>query len=538
MTKRSYLLLFVLGLLVGLAGGYTQSNPGYMDAYYYFYSGKQLADGNGFNEMILWNYLDEPAGLPHPSHSYWMPATSILAAGGIELFSKVLLEFRAAQLLFVLIVALIPPISAGLAYSISGCKQDGWLVGVLAAFPGSFLPYWTTTDSFGLVMLLGGLFFLVYIRMQSTIWLKSLLLGIFAGLMHFTRVDGLLWLGLAGLGILFDLHKANDDRSFQQKITRIFSKDFLTFGLIVMAGYSLILTPWFLRNLNAFGSILAPNGSRTLWVLEYNELYAYPTSMLTPQHLLDSGWREILEVRFMALWENFKKTFVSVGMVVPGMIALLGYWAWRKKRFMRLGLIGLLILYLTLSLLFPFSGMHGSYFHAAAAFVPLSLAVLPAGLDIVVKGILRQFKSWEEKRIRPFLVGLLIVFVIGFSGLAMASLVIGFNSSSVLVWDETQEIYQNVNEFIDDQGADPDDLVVSINPPAFTVISGKPSLAMPNGGLEALLAVVQDYGARWVLIEQTHPEGLIEFYKSPRSFGGLKYLATYQETVILEWVGD
>ena len=171
MTKRSYLLLFVLGLLVSLAGAYTQSNPGYMDAYYYFYSGQQLADGNGFNEMILWNYLDEPAGLPHPSHSYWMPATSILAAGGIELFSKVLLEFRAAQLLFVLIVALIPPISAGLAYSISGCKQDGWLVGVLAAFPGSFLPYWTTTDSFGLVMLLGGLFFLVYIRMQSTIWL-------------------------------------------------------------------------------------------------------------------------------------------------------------------------------------------------------------------------------------------------------------------------------------------------------------------------------------------------------------------------------
>ena len=538
MTKRNYLLLFVLGLLVGLAGAYKQSNPGYMDAYYYYYSGQQLADGTGFNEMILWNYLDEPAGLPHPSHSYWMPATSILAAGGIELFSGVLPEFKAAQILFVLIVALIPPASAGLAYSISGRKKDGWLVGILAAFTGAYQPYWTSTDSIGLVMLLGALFFLVFIRMQGSMWFKGLLLGILAGLMHLTRVDGLLWLGLAGLGMLLDLHTINGDRTFQQKIARIFSKEFLILGVIVLAGYSIILVPWFLRNLNAFGTVLAPNGSRTLWVVEYNELYSYPTSILTPQHLLDSGWKAIIEARGMALWENFKKTFISIGMVLPGMISLIGFWRWRKEHFVHLGIVGMLILYLTLSLLFPFSGIHGSYFHAAAAFVPLGLAVLPAGIDVIVKGMLKRFKSWEEKRIRPFLVGLLVFYVIGFSGLAMASLVIGMDSSPTKAWDETEEIYQEVNEYLDDQGAEPDDLVVSLNPPAFTVISGKPSLAMPNGGLDELLAVVQEYGVRWVLIEETHPKGLTEFYKSPSSFGNLKYLATFQDIVILEWVSD
>jgi len=275
-----------------------------------------------------------------------------------------------------------------------------------------------------------------------------------------------------------------------------------------------------------------------MWVVEYNELFAYPTSTLTPQHLLNSGWKAIIEARGMALWENLKKTFISIGMVLPGMISLLGFWAWRKKSFAQLGIVGILILYLSLSLIFPFSGIHGSYFHAAAAFVPLGLAVLPAGIDILVKAILRRFKSWEEKRIRPFLVGLLVVYVVGFSGIAMGSLVFGMDSSPTKAWDETQIIYQHVNEFLDDQGANPDDLVVSLNPPAFTLISGKPSLAMPNGGLDELLAVVQSYGARWVLIEETHPKGLTEFYQSPNDFGYLKYLATFQDIVILEWVGD
>ena len=128
MPKKSYVILFVLGLLMATGGAFLQTNPGYMDAAYYFYGGEQIAAGNGWSEMFLWNYLDDPAGLPHPGFTYWMPLTSLVAAGGIKLFSGAQSAFEAAQVLFILVSALVAPVTAGLAYQLSGprarrCRQ-------------------------------------------------------------------------------------------------------------------------------------------------------------------------------------------------------------------------------------------------------------------------------------------------------------------------------------------------------------------------------------------------------------------------------
>ena len=83
MNWRHYLILFIVGLLVPFGISRFQSRPGYMDADYYFVGGMQLAEGKGFTEPYLWNYLDDPSGLPHPSHTYWMPLASIVSAAGM-----------------------------------------------------------------------------------------------------------------------------------------------------------------------------------------------------------------------------------------------------------------------------------------------------------------------------------------------------------------------------------------------------------------------------------------------------------------------
>ena len=85
MNRKSYLFLFVVGLLVAVAISGLQSSPGYMDADYYYAGGTQLASGKGFNEPYIWNYLDNPASLPHPSNTYWMPLSSLIAAAGMIL---------------------------------------------------------------------------------------------------------------------------------------------------------------------------------------------------------------------------------------------------------------------------------------------------------------------------------------------------------------------------------------------------------------------------------------------------------------------
>ena len=79
------LMLFIIGFIVTAAVGLFQTVPGYMDADYYFMGGLRLAQGHGFNEQILWNYLDAPRGLPHPAFAYWMPLASILAAVALAL---------------------------------------------------------------------------------------------------------------------------------------------------------------------------------------------------------------------------------------------------------------------------------------------------------------------------------------------------------------------------------------------------------------------------------------------------------------------
>ncbi|HRN50538.1 MAG TPA: hypothetical protein PK551_04390 [Anaerolineales bacterium] len=86
MTRKDYLSLFLAGLVVLLLVASLQHSPGYMDAEYYLLTGQQLAAGRGFSEPVVWNYLDTPAGLPHPSHTYWMPLPSLVIAASTTVF--------------------------------------------------------------------------------------------------------------------------------------------------------------------------------------------------------------------------------------------------------------------------------------------------------------------------------------------------------------------------------------------------------------------------------------------------------------------
>ena len=73
MRFRDYLLLALLQALALGAVAAFQHGPGYMDAEYYAVLGRRLATGQGPTEPFLWNYLDDPQGIPHPAFGYWAP---------------------------------------------------------------------------------------------------------------------------------------------------------------------------------------------------------------------------------------------------------------------------------------------------------------------------------------------------------------------------------------------------------------------------------------------------------------------------------
>ena len=213
MTRRDLLLLFLLGLAVPLAIAQFQSLPGYMDADYYFGGGIQLARGNGFTEPYLWNYLAGPQGLPTPSHAYWMPLASIISAIGMWLTRQA--NFASARLGFILLAALVPPLTALLAFRLTSSRALSLLSGLLACFPIYYAPFLPVTDNYAIYMVLGISFFLLLSSLIESTTADQLpftnyrslitffLLGIISALMTLARSDGLLWLGLSLLVALW-----------------------------------------------------------------------------------------------------------------------------------------------------------------------------------------------------------------------------------------------------------------------------------------------------------------------------------------------
>ena len=509
MTRRNYLFLFLLALVVQIAVAQLEKVPGYLDADYYFAGGMQLAQGKGFTEPYIWTYLDDPQGLPHPSHGYWMPLASIVAALGMIVTGQQ--TYAAGRLAFILIAALVPPLTAALAYTFSQRRDLALTSGLLAVFSVFHLPFMPVTDNYGIFMILGGLYFLLESRPRAWFWL-----GLFAGLMTLARSDGLLWLALTFLLILWRVR--DEKRSFV---------DLIRFGAFALIGFLIIMGPWYIRNLNVYGTLMSPGGSRALWLTTYDETFIYPASKLTMQSWLASGWMEILKVRLWALWNNFQTMFAAQGHLILFPFILAGMWHHRNERRVQLGFIAWITLFVVLSLAFPFAGVRGSFFHAGAALQPLFWSLAPIGLESVV--------AWARSRGR-FTKQAFVVFRV-----AMVQIVILLSIYLVWVrvfqkgWDEGELSYPGVEKFLVTQGIEPGQPVMVLNSPGYYLMTLRPAIVQPYGGVQTLLEVAERYDVKYLAFEPAGRLPLIrDLYDHPQSYDQFDYLGEVNDVRIFK----
>lgn len=514
--------LFTLGLGAFTLAALPQTTPGYMDAEYYLAGGMRLAQGYGFSEPFLWNYLDDPAGLPHPSHAYWMPLASLLAALGMWLSGEV--TFTAGRLGFVLLAAAVPPLTALLASRLSARRGAALLAGSLALLPAFYLPYLPTSDTFGIYMLLGALWLLAAGRPSFA--LQPVLLGLLAGLMHLARADGLLWLALLPLaGWLLEGERRSGGPACGTAAA------VLRFSALGLAGYLLVMGPWMLRNLAAFGVPLAPGGGRTLWLTAYDQLYAYPAGSLNLQTWLAAGPAAVLQPRLEAAGLNLQTALSVQGEIFLAPLVLAGLWRLRRQRPVILGAAAWLLTFAAMTLAFPFAGGRGGFFHSGAALQPLFWAVVPAGLDAFLEWG-RRHRSWEPERSRPVF-GALIAAAAAVLTLALYyGRVIGKPGEPL--WNQAAARYAQIEQTLAAQGAAPDDRVLVNNPPGYYLVSGRPALVIPSGDLDTLLAAADRYGARYLALEIDQIHGASELFENPRDHGRLDYLGTAAGAVLYE----
>ena len=519
MKKTDYLILSVLQLFIILFVARYQTIPGNIDADYYFMGGVRLAQGHGFTENFIWNYFNDPASIPQPSHSYWMPLASILTALGMWLTGSQ--SFAAGRLAFIVLSVLVTPLTAALAYRLTSRRDLAIFAGLLSLFSGFYLPYLPVTENYSIFMVLGALYFLnidhplqchpeprsgeeslpLHQRpfanaqgdMPKARNITYFILGILSGLMSLARSDGMIWLALTFLLIAFRYWQ--DWRDATPHLSKPKLASLLINLSLTLAGFLLIMLPWYLRNIAVFGAPMSAGARHAFWLTDYYQTFIYPASQLTYQHWLTSGWDAILALRMSAFQRVLYNIVVVQGIIVLIPFIVVGAWKLRHKSQVRLGLTVWVLLIVVFIFIFPLAGVRGSYYHAVSALQPLLWALTPMGLSVLLQKLQPRWKIFQLPKLDLILQSTLVLLT-GF---------ITYSSVNALVltngWQRGELTYPKVEVFLLQQNIQPSEPVMVTNPPGYTMMTGRSAVMFPYGGEKSILEVAQKFNAHYIVLK-------------------------------------
>jgi hypothetical protein len=521
-VRRDVGLIFGLAVLVRILAALPQTQPNYMDAAYYLVGGQRLAQGLGFTDPYVWNYLDQPATLPQPSHLYWMPLPSILAAISQSIFG---VNYRAAQIPFVLLSAALPVLAYLIAQRVSGVRRHAWVAALLTIFSPFYLPYWGVPESFAPFAVSGAL--ALYWAASATKW-KWLAAGACAGLAHLSRADGVLLLlpllliqirlhDPAGRRTIFILHTSH--LHLQQAAAQV-----QVSLILVFIGYFGVMLPWLLRNLSVIGAPLSTAGAQTIWMCQYDELFAYGRQF-DLRHLLSCD--NVLAARLNGLASGAVHWLAEAGMIFLAPFIVIGLWRERSTRLFQAALWYAALLFVAMTLIFTLAGDRGGLFHSTGALLPFVYAAAPIGLDAAIDWIALRRRSWRAATAKKVFSAAFIAYAVLLSVFVYRGRVIGADLSDP-AWNQSDRVYATIGQWLRDQGeADP--IVVVNNPPGFTYQTGLPAIVVPYGGESDLLRAADQFGATWLVLDENRPEPLARVYAEPGATEHLKLSAEFNQ---------
>lgn len=515
-SRNSYVILFLATLVFRLATALPLEQAGNMDGSYVLHVAENLARGRGFVEDILWNYLDQPAGLPHPSNLYWMPLQSILVAPFYLVFG---ISYHVAQIPFILLSSLLPLVTFYLARKMFSRDDYAWAAAIFTAFSGFYTIYWVTPDSFTPFALVAsiGLFFIAR-GVESHAARYFFAAGIFAALSHLSRADGVFLLAVTPIALI--LHKPRNPRYL------------LLSTFYVLLGYLLLMSPWFARNYIALGTPYPSAGTKTLWLLNYDELFRYADD-LTPARYFAGDIGSILNSKLVAAMRNiFVIVFGDLQFFLTPFAAV-GLWQLRKRVELLPFFIYISLLYLSMTLAFTYPSWRGSVLHSATALLPFFAVVAPLGIDATVQWVARRRGAWNAAQAFRFFLAGFVALAIFLSGYLYEEGVFGWvgkGAGDVPLWNLRVAQYPAPARWLE-QNAQPDDIVMVVDTPAFYNASHRRAIMIPTESVEAVFTVSRRYKARFLILEFDHPTPLKELYLKHVSVPGLNQVAEFQDAL-------
>ncbi len=506
--------LFVLSLVVRALVTLPMQHPGYMDAAYNYDIALNLARGNGFNEPFLWNYLDDPSGLPHPSHLYWMPLPTLLAWLGITLLGH---SYRAAQVPFICLSALLPLISYYVARRVLSHRSYAVTAALLTVFSGFFVPYWTHTDNFTPFALAGSLCLIAGWRApQAAIgrdaakhyWRWCVLAGSMAALAQLSRADGVLLLAVVIVwGVLCLRHTP---------------RRALVTSSLIAGSFVGVMLPWLIRNTSVVGTPWPAYGTQTIWLTQYDDLFHYGR-MLSLENYLAWGWSNILQSKLEALWWNVQTVVAAWGMIFLVPLALLGAWHLRRHLLLQLAGSYAFILFLVMTFIFTFPGPRGGLFHSGSAVLIFLYVAALAGLDSAIRWVATHRSTWQPEVARSvFAWGMVVL------ALLVSSFVVYRGIAISTRWRQPDIRYIQLANWLAVHG-ESDSLVMLGDPPSWWYVSDIPAIVVPNEPPDVVLAVAQRYGARYLVLDVNRPAPLAALYDRTQTHPRLQLVHTLSD---------
>jgi 4-amino-4-deoxy-L-arabinose transferase-like glycosyltransferase len=485
-TPKARLLVMVVGLAC-FAILFTRSRqyvfPPENDQAYYLMVARNIAEGRGLVQDVVWHHLRRVEATTGPSNDYWMPLTSILiapfwAAGDGPHWA------RLAPVAWTTVAALLVFF---LARRMLGSDALGATAAITFALHPLVRHYGSTSDSSGLytALLMGAL--LLYGRLvdggDRPQIPAALALGCLVGLAILTRADALTTLVATGL--------VTSVAARLQGAPSLTRRHWATIAIAAAVVASL----WAVHCRATFGSWWSPATGKTLYMLEYDDLFAFSTDTDLEhwwQHATDHPGA-VLGGKLRVFFYVLAYFFVVLTIPLAPLVAIGLFSLFRSRQ--PLSIVSWSLVACLALAYGAFANVLGLNQRNLTAIIPIAIIFAIRGCQAIVARVLGPVR-WQ--RVDPWIArGACVIACCIAIGCSARQVLRGPEPASL----QQQQSFRALKAALDELGEPPSRPLISSQPCQLNIACRRPAIMLPSDGNNALLAAAEHYGAHLLVLD-------------------------------------
>jgi hypothetical protein len=177
-----------------------------------------------------------------------------------------------------------------------------------------------------------------------------------------------------------------------------------------------------------------------------------------------------------------------------------------------------------MSVLFPFAGMRGGFFHSGSAFQIFFWVASSLGLYTAVRKLMARQRQTDQRIYGLFSIGVLFI-LLASSLLLYQQKVLG-KEMDAGHWQQSYVDYAGLEQALLDHEIPARAGVLINNPPGFYLVSQRQAVVVPNSSIAGMHDLATRYQIPYLILDEHIVPDLADFYRDGTSRDGFDYLFT------------